>query len=369
MVLSIKEIRRQKREAMSLEDREIMLEWQWLALTYGTSFTGCLRLKKLDASLVVKWIDDNGNLHEEVVDADQLYNEDVYNKFLAWAGYSYEIIRTEKPDKKGKIRKNVKIQATWPITFADTVDGLIAQFIEFATEVYPYKYDTENSKYLTEGKYDPGREKYAHIKDTQEGTEWLEGTLTTEGVAVIIVGRRIMEGKYAAWNVSNDDGFADPNVGLTIAHNYGMNYRRSEIARLIYGIIEASSGLLSTAEGEMQLAQDIANALSDQLCEIINGLDIDEDKKLIFQDGTEALIKDTILAKIIEARKKEREQLAQQVVNGLFEEWYQIEEKAKPSPELIERVLAQKIGSGDRFKLIKEAQEEEAAKARREKLA
>jgi hypothetical protein len=369
MAFSIKEIRRQKREAMSLEDKEIMLEWQWLALTYGTSFTGCLRLKKLDTSLVVKWTDDNGNEHEEVVDADQLYNEDVWNKFLAWVGYSHEIIRTEKPDKKGKIRKSTKIQAVWPITFADTVDALIVKFIEFATEVYPYKYDTENLEYLTNGKYDPSREKYAHVKDMQRGIDWLEGTLATEGVAAIVVGRRIMEGKYAAYLVSEDDGFADPNVGLTISHNYGMNYRRQEIARLIYGVIEASSGLLSTAEGETQLAQDIANALSDQLDEIVNALDIDDEKKLTLQDSAKATIQDIILEKIKAARKKEREQLAQMVVNGLFEEWYQIDEKAKPSPELIEKVLAQKIGSGERFKLIKSVQDEKAAEARKDKLA
>src|SRR2546430_6506244 len=369
MVLSIKEIRRQKREAMSLEDKEIMLEWQWLALTYGTSFTGCLRLKKLDTSFVVKWTDDNGNEHEESVDADQLYNEDVYNKFLAWDGASHEIIKTEKPDKKGKIRKTTKIQAVWPITFADTVDKLIGRFVEFATEVYPYKYDSENLKYLVDGKYDSGREKYAHIKDTQEGEKWLEGTVDAEGVAAIVVGRRIMEGKYAVWLISEDDGFADPNVGLTISHNYGMNYRRQEIARLIYGIIEASSGLLSTAEGEMQLAQDITDALSEQLCEIVNGLDIDEDKNAIFRDGAENLIKDVILKKITGARRKEREQLAQMVVNGLFEERYQIDEKAKPSPELIEKVLAQKIGSGDRFKLIKAVHDEKTQEARREKLA
>jgi hypothetical protein len=369
MTISIKEIRRQKREAASLEDKEIMLEWQWLALTYGTSFTGCLRLKNLDARFVVRWTDDNGDQHEESIDADQLYNEDVYNRFLVWTGYSYEIMRTEKPDKKGKIREYVKIKASWPITFADTVDELISKFIEFITEVYPCKYDTKDFKYLTEGKYDPSREKYAHIKDTRKGNDWLEGTVNAEGVAAIVVGRRIMEGKYAAWIVSNDDGFADPNVGLTISHNYGMNYRRSEIARLVYGIIEASSGLLSTEEGEQKLAQNIANALSDQLCDIVDGLDIDEDKKLIFREGTEDLIKDTILKEIIESRKKEREQLAQQVVNGLFEEWYQIEEKAKPSHELIERVLAQKIGSGERFKLVKAVQDEIVQEVRREKLA
>jgi len=377
MTLSMKEIRKRKNEAENLENREIMREWKWLMLTYGVSFTSCLRLKKQETSLKVKWTDDNGDPHNETIDADEIYNEDVYNKFLVWAGYSHQIIETENRDENGEVKQNKngkisisrKLQVIWPSSFEDT-DKLIDQLAVFITEVYPYKCDPKTFTFRTDKKYDPQREKYAHIKDTQKGTDWLEGTLSEpEGVTAITVGRRIMEAKYALYLVSDDDGFADPNVGLTISHNYGMNYKRSEIARFIYGIIEASSGLLSSAEGEAKLAQDIATALSERLGEIISELDIDKDKKLMLQEGAEDLIKEVILKKIKEARKKERNELSQMIVNGLFEEWYQIDEKAKPTPELIERVLERKIDSGERFKLIKQAQEEEAAKVRREKLA
>lgn len=370
MTLSIRELQKQEEEATSRINKEIMQQWLWYALTYGVSFTGCLKISKADLGINVDWWDKDKKYHEETIHADRIYQEPVYEQFLIWAGYRGEVIISDvldkegnpKKDRKGNIKRKVEGFKAHekPAMYSNTAErnsdapNLIDQLIHFITEVYPREYDPETMDYTD--KIISSREKYRHIETADQKRK-------LRIIAEIIIGRRIMEAIYA------NDAFADPEIKLAISYNYGMHYKRDEIVALIRSIIDASADLLSPPqEKDEELAKDIINGLSEKLPDIVRGLSFDKDNKLIMQSEAQEVIGKVVLDKITSARKTELAQLSQQIVNGLFGLWQLIDEKAKPTPEIIEEILAKKYLSGERFRLLKNRTEEVTEEVKREEI-